>query len=237
MNLALYPAVLTCWTYSNIAKRVLSKPDISNIPAVQWGISKEDTAKRDYIREMSSHNEFEDTAAGLVVNTLFTHCEASPDGFVDCSCCGKGLVEIKCPFTAKDLHPDAIREEQHLCLAVKDMSTSQSYCTQIQSQLVISERHYCHLAVWTNKGIAIERVYQDVNFTEKLTRKLTTLYVDYIIPQLVPVEMPSQAGVPNKAHTIDPPTLYCFCQKEESSNMIMCENPHCQYTIVYMVSL
>ena len=93
----------------NVAKRLLSKTDISHIPAIQWGISKEDTAKREYIREMSSHSQFEYTTAGLVVNPLFPHLGASPDGFVECSCCGKGLVEIKCPFTAKDLYPDAIR--------------------------------------------------------------------------------------------------------------------------------
>ena len=35
----------------NVAKRLLSKTDISHIPAMQWGISKEDTAKREYIRK------------------------------------------------------------------------------------------------------------------------------------------------------------------------------------------
>ena len=27
---------------------------------------------------------------------------ASPDGIVQCDCCGKGVVEIKCPFSCRD---------------------------------------------------------------------------------------------------------------------------------------
>ena len=31
---------------------------------------------------------------------------ASPDGLVECSCCGKGLLEIKCPYCIKEKLPD-----------------------------------------------------------------------------------------------------------------------------------
>ena len=38
---------------------------------------------------------------------LFIDCErpylgASPDGIVICKCCGKGVVEVKCPFCIRD---------------------------------------------------------------------------------------------------------------------------------------
>ena len=77
---------------TSVAECLLSKPDISHLPAVQWAINNEDAARQDYIKEMSSHTNFVCTNAGLVVNPLFPHLGASPDGFVCCDCCWKGLL-------------------------------------------------------------------------------------------------------------------------------------------------
>ena len=49
-----------------------------------------------------SHHHFECSAAGHNINSLFPHLEASPDGFTECDCCGKDLVEIKCPSSCKE---------------------------------------------------------------------------------------------------------------------------------------
>ena len=67
----------------NVAKQLLSKADISNISAIQWGIPKKIQQKEITSREMSSHSQFEYTTAGLVVNPLFPHLGASPDRFVE----------------------------------------------------------------------------------------------------------------------------------------------------------
>ncbi len=224
---------------TTVAERLLSKPDISHLPAVQWGINNEDVARQDYIKEMSmsSHTNFVCTNAGLVVNPLFPHLGASPDGFVCCDCCGKGLLEIKCPFTARDIHPSGLRGKPRSCLGEKGVVTSHAYYTQMQGQLVISERQYCDLAVWTPVGVVIERVFVDISFTEKLITKLTAFYVSSIIPQFVPVQPPNNIAMqpaPNvadgTASTTDLPILYCSCQKEEFGKMIMCEGPDCPYT-------
>ena len=36
--------------------------------------------------------------SGLVLNPKWPHLGASPDGIVQCECCGRGMIEIKCPF-------------------------------------------------------------------------------------------------------------------------------------------
>ena len=81
---------------TTIAKQLLSKPNISHIPAMQWGVDHKDIDRQDYVKEMSStHINFKCANAGLMVNSL----GARPDGFVQCDYCpGKGLLEIKCPF-------------------------------------------------------------------------------------------------------------------------------------------
>ena len=226
---------------TTVARCLLSKPDISHLPAVQWGINNEDVARQDYIKEMSSHTIFVCTNAGLVVNPLFPHLGASPDGFVCCDCCGKGLLEIKCPFSGRDIHPSGLRGKPQSCLGEKGVVTSHAYYMQIQGQFVISEKQYCDLVVWTSGGIVIERVFEDANFTEKLITKLTAFYVSNIIPQLIPVQpvkfnstafqlAPQESIVDDIVSTDDLLMLFCFCQKEEYGKMIMCEGPDCPYT-------
>jgi len=87
----------------------------------------------------SSHINFKYANAGLMMNPLYPHLGTSPDGFVQCDCCpGKGLLDIKCPFTAKDLYPNDLREKPQSCLGVTGVITSHAYFMQIQGQLVIA---------------------------------------------------------------------------------------------------
>lgn len=36
------------------------------------------------------------SVSGLVINTVYPYMGVSPDGKVQCVCCGRGVVEIKC---------------------------------------------------------------------------------------------------------------------------------------------
>ena len=64
---------------------------------------------------MSSHTNFVCTYVGVMVNPLFPDLGASPYGFACCDCCGKGLVEIEFPFTARDIHPSGLRGKPRSC--------------------------------------------------------------------------------------------------------------------------
>ena len=70
-----------------VADRLLKQEDLSHIPAVKWGLSKENDARQAYIKEMSCHQDFSCTKSGFVINPLYPHLGASPDGFVSCKCC------------------------------------------------------------------------------------------------------------------------------------------------------
>ena len=40
----------------------------------------------------------------------FPHLGTSPDGIMQCTCCGKGVFEIKCPYNAKEyIISDAVK--------------------------------------------------------------------------------------------------------------------------------
>ena len=64
---------------------------------------------------------------------------------------------------------------------------------QMDYSEIISILHKCKgslqfvkkIIVWTPKGILIERIYEDTNFTEKVVRKLTKFYVEHMLPEIL----------------------------------------------------
>ena len=58
-------------------------------------------ARERYIETVELDNlEFQVSSSGLMIHTQFPHMGATPDGVVNCECCGKGVLEIKCPCPA-----------------------------------------------------------------------------------------------------------------------------------------
>ena len=180
---------------------------------------------------LSVHQDFCCIKAGLIINLVYPHQGLHQMGFVSCSCCGGGLVETKCPYSVKDDHPDILREKPKSFLNSHGLVMTHKYYTQVQGQLLVSQKKYCDFVVWTQKGQVVHRVYPNINFTEKLLQKLTDFYLQEFIPVLlkhlnVPGDFLQDSNVTNSSNVDN---LYCYCQDKEHGKMIMCENPGCQY--------
>ena len=71
---------------------------LSNLPNLKYGREMEERARGSYYTLIGPYrSNFTITKTGLHINADYPHLGASPDGIIDCDCCGKGLVEIKCP--------------------------------------------------------------------------------------------------------------------------------------------
>ena len=78
-----------------------------NVYMCRWGCEHEKSAIEAYTNIASEkHEGLTVSPAGLFVDCEHSYIGASPDGVVQCGCCGKGLVEIKCPFCVKDGLPE-----------------------------------------------------------------------------------------------------------------------------------
>ena len=67
-----------------------------------WGCAHEKTTYIAYINQSDTqHTGFQNAASGLVISPVFPFLGASPDGTV---CCGAGMVEIKFPYSCKDIY-------------------------------------------------------------------------------------------------------------------------------------
>ena len=206
----------------SLVKKCLFKQDISHILAIKWGIDHEHNGRTEYIHQLEHvHQQFKVSCAGLMILPSFQHLEASPDGLTECACCGKGLLEIKCPFSYKTGTPDDMIGKRGSFLNHQGLVKSHKYYTQVQGQLAICDREFCDFVVWTPQKTVVQRIYKDFAFIDKLLRKLTTFYVDHVLPTHH-IQDPYSSCESNTQ-------LYCFCQEQEHGEMIECENTDCQY--------
>nr|XP_054923052.1 uncharacterized protein LOC126524139 [Dermacentor andersoni] len=87
--------------------------------ATQWGKKKEAAGRAAYIEAMQKHHlGFKCEMSGLHISIERPFLAATPDGLVHCNCCGDGLLEIKCPYSAKDALICEIPERQRSYLVV-----------------------------------------------------------------------------------------------------------------------
>ena len=100
------------------------------------------------------HQNFKLENSGLKIHTSYPHLGASPDGIITCDCCEKEVLEIKCPYSARELPPeDAIVSID--CLELSDggggrikkntfvpSASCRATCTSSANELKLSE-HEC----------------------------------------------------------------------------------------------
>ena len=80
-------------------------PDAYSFSSKQtdWGHKQEKHARELYCKEVGpNHEMFQIMDSGLVINPQYPYLGVLPDGIVSCSCCGKGIVELKCSYTHRD---------------------------------------------------------------------------------------------------------------------------------------
>ena len=71
----------------------------SNLPNLKYGREMEERARENYYALVGPyHLNFAITKTGLQISADYPHLGASLDRIIDRDCCGKGLVEIKCPY-------------------------------------------------------------------------------------------------------------------------------------------
>lgn len=110
--------------------------------ATRWGTMNEDGARAEY--ELETGNTVEKCG-------FFTHNDwlgASPDGLVG----DEGLIEIKCPYGARDTGRFKTAEEQP------------HYYAQMQIQMFVAGKTWCDFYQWSTKGASLETIAIDDEF-------------------------------------------------------------------------
>ena len=126
------------WNEALLGSVLYPKPFKNIPPPIQWGVEKEKIALKEYVSVMRSngHTNLTAEACGFIIHPTQGWLGASPDGVVtDPSAVGQeiGILEIKCPYSKRDLHPNE---------ACKDDCF---YCTMYDNTLQLKRDHqYYH---------------------------------------------------------------------------------------------
>ena len=85
------------------------------------------------------HTNFTVSSSGLVLNPKWPHLGASPDGIVNCSCCGRGVLEVKCTYSHRYNSVYDIARDSSSCLLVPEndacphLDHNHAYYHQVQA--------------------------------------------------------------------------------------------------------
>ena len=124
--------------------------------------------------------------AGLVVLPGKPFVAASPDLMIKCECCGEGLVEIKCPYSIRDVKPTVEKLTSQLISDGKaSLKKNSDYFFQVQGQMGITGTKYTDLYTFTVHGHILERISVDKIFWEDLLRQMEWFWINHLGPEIL----------------------------------------------------
>ena len=212
----------------SILKDITSlNPAPINTPAIRWGQDHEPVAIQEYAESMSDHGDFEVVKSGLWVSVTDPHLGASPDGLVRCSCCGDGILEVKCPFTLQDSTIGEATLRKDFCLDSQlKLKTTHKYHDQVQLQLFVTGRGYCDFVVWSPSNMHITRVLVDVHWQQSSLTVLRQFWMCHVLPAILDGGKDDGLG---ETKSPDTPSHHCMCGEEDGGSMIGCDNADCPH--------
>lgn len=166
-----------------------------------WGCTHEKEARDTYMRAMTEshmHVDFTVADSGFVINPKWPHIGASPDGLVDCACCGEGVVEIKCPFCHRNDGIQEAAQDKMFCLQKGSDGTykldhSHAYYYQVQTQMFVCDVQYCDFVVSTFPNdddkckceLHIERIVADDDLWLDCISRCNDFFNICLLPELL----------------------------------------------------
>lgn len=191
---------------SNVApppKKTLIKkichPYLSMIdsPALAYGRRNEVHARRKLEKLLKDHQGLVISDSGLFISSTKPFLAASPDVKGSCKCCGKFVVELKCPYR---LDSRSLLDEQ---LCIKDlcnkpnsfvkinsddsisMATTHQYYYQLQAQIFLSNSDFGLFMIWSKKESVLIRVERDLELWKHCVDRSQLFFYNIILPELL----------------------------------------------------
>jgi len=232
----------------------ISQPSLSLITAVcypetykampvacKYGCEHETTAREKYVDLLGkSHDTFFVIKCGLILHPSFPFFGATPDGIVNCSCHGPGVLEIKCPFRCKDSSFKEAATQGSFCLEEDGdslrLKEDHAYYYQVQLQMKLCQVDYADFVVWREEDLFIQRIGVEREFIDDAMQRAEPFVKLGILPELVGKWFTRQKTMLNKEQisqqsdvSIDSEKeVWCYCKKgEDYRAMIGCDNKHC----------
>ncbi len=189
----------------------------------EHGKIMEPKAKEKFVLEQQPlHSNFEIEEVGLMVNAEIPCLGASPDGIVSCSCHGRGVLEIKCPYTYRERLDDWQQDRDFPIDGKLSMKRNHKYYYQIQMQMDMCKAKFGYFYVFSpgNNKALLSIVGLDLELITELKSTLLQKFHKFVLPEIVSRKMDNDIDNSRKN--------YCVCDRPEFGNMIACDNVSCK---------
>lgn len=219
--------------------------------ATRWGCEHEGRARKAYQIEINRfHESLTISDSGLNIDPKWPYLGASPDGIVDCTCCGMGVCEIKCPYAYKNSTIAEAAGQKNVCLKKDEfgkihLDKSHAYYYQVQAQIFICGVEYCDFVVWTTRDLFVQRILPDQEFWENALSASSEFFSKCILPEIVGkyytrpgCEAQAIPSSSTSSDGEDEKGPWCYCQQDlEGSTLIGCGNDLCKIKWYHMSCL
>ena len=141
-----------------------------------------------YVNAMSSNTNFKLSDSGLHIKSTYPYMDASPDAITSYDCCGKSIIEIKCPYMSRDETIAEICQKKNSFLIEDEagnltLKNTHEYFYQVQTQLLVTNADHCDFIVWTNKDFFRQRIHHGEILQETIIEKASVFFC--ILPELL----------------------------------------------------
>lgn len=177
-----------------VSEIIFGGPDISHLPQIEWGIRNEKNAIKAFMAEVLSQHEgglesFRE--CGLYIKGDRPYLAGSPDGIVNCKCCGLATIEAKCPYVVKNsnIHSKEVYSKTDFLEEYNGkprLKRSHKYYSQVQAQMWLVGAHLAFFIVWTEGHKPFyEEIKYDDEYCNTLVSNATLFYKAYVLPCLL----------------------------------------------------
>ena len=246
---------ITASNFKAASRTNLSQPSLSLInricypesykfstEATRWGCEHEAVTREEYCNQVKrNHLNYSIMDSGLIIHPDYPYLGASPDGLISCDCCGRGTLEVKCPFSCRDNSIVETSEKTAFCLDRTsegdfELNKKHAYYYQVQLQIKLSGCKYSDFVVWSESELVILRITLDEEYLAEAIANVTFFFKYSILPELL-AKWYTKPHLPSKttsddaiADSSESESLekWCYCRRgEDVGDMIMCESKKC----------
>lgn len=121
-------------------------------------------------------------STGVFIHPEYPWLAASPDGIASCDCCGRRVIEIKCPYNCSVESKKELKIDDLQWMPLKQTS---DYYYQMQLQMLCVGVDACDFIIWAEKEHRIIRYPRDTEKGNEIIQKSREFFYNAIIPELL----------------------------------------------------
>lgn len=159
--------------------------------AIRYGRNNEPKAKKKFATHLEDHRNIRLHECGIFIDKKLPFLAASPDIIMECDCCGRSTVEIKCPFRlSKRSQLSKVQSLSDLNYLVFDgqcfqLNPDHEYFLQVLAQVHICDVSQGFFYVWSKNEQICIKLERNETMWQEACKKATTYFYNIVCPELL----------------------------------------------------